>query len=197
MTESVAEKENKRFVLCCPGSENVVQVKNPQRDLPLGIALALGTCSILYMMVSSVIVGVVPYSLMDPDTPMSSAFSNNGMPWAMYVVKLCKTGSPSLSLMPSCDVKKCPRCADIIMKTSGLHLHALKLSVALFMWACIYWMCYSSSAASLVVFLRKFCLMLELIRFAWLCFRYIVTAGAVAALSTTLMGSILPQVWPT
>jgi cationic amino acid transporter 1 len=64
---------------------NVMQVKNPQRDLPLGIALALGICSILYMAVSSVVVGMVPYNLMDPDTPMSSAFASNGMPWAMYV----------------------------------------------------------------------------------------------------------------
>jgi solute carrier family 7 (cationic amino acid transporter), member 1 len=37
----------------------------------------------LYMMVSVVIVGLVPYFAMDPDTPISSAFAKHGMHWAM------------------------------------------------------------------------------------------------------------------
>ena len=61
----------------------VLQVRNPQRDLPLGIGLALSICCGLYILVSGVIVGLVPYNLMDPDTPMSSAFADNNMPWAM------------------------------------------------------------------------------------------------------------------
>lgn len=60
-----------------------LQVKNPQRDLPLGIALALAICCLLYMAVSIVIVGLVPYFAMDPDTPISSAFAQHGMHWAM------------------------------------------------------------------------------------------------------------------
>jgi solute carrier family 7 (cationic amino acid transporter), member 1 len=35
------------------------------------------------MMVSVVIVGLVPYPAMDPDTPISSVFVENGMNWAM------------------------------------------------------------------------------------------------------------------
>lgn len=34
------------------------------------------------MMVSIVIVGLVPYYEMDPDTPISSAFAEHGMQWA-------------------------------------------------------------------------------------------------------------------
>jgi len=64
------------------------QVKNPQRDLPLGIGLALFICGGLYILVSGVIVGLIPYNMMDPDTPMSTAFSENGMPWAMYTLNL-------------------------------------------------------------------------------------------------------------
>lgn len=59
------------------------QVKNPQRDLPLGIGAALSICCFLYMMVAVVIVGIVPYFAMDPDTPISSAFAKHGMKWAM------------------------------------------------------------------------------------------------------------------
>ncbi|XP_038882439.1 cationic amino acid transporter 3, mitochondrial-like [Benincasa hispida] len=73
------------------------EVKNPQRDLPLGIASSLSLCCALYMMVSIVIVGLVPYYEMDPDTPISSAFAEHGMQWAAYVVSagavtaLCST----------------------------------------------------------------------------------------------------------
>ncbi|KAH1032936.1 hypothetical protein J1N35_045110 [Gossypium stocksii] len=62
------------------------EVKNPKRDLPLGIALSLSICCCLYMLVSIVIVGLVPYYAMDPDTPISSAFASNGMQWAAYII---------------------------------------------------------------------------------------------------------------
>ncbi|KAK3446446.1 hypothetical protein EUGRSUZ_A02137 [Eucalyptus grandis] len=62
------------------------EVKNPQRDLPVGIAAALSICCALYMMVSVVVVGLVPYFAMDPDTPISSAFASHGMHWAAYII---------------------------------------------------------------------------------------------------------------
>jgi amino acid transporter len=58
------------------------QVKNPQRDLPLGMGLTLSLCCFLYMMVSAVVVGLVPYHAIDPYTPISSAFAQHGMQWA-------------------------------------------------------------------------------------------------------------------
>ncbi|KAG7548210.1 Cationic amino acid transporter C-terminal [Arabidopsis suecica] len=64
------------------------EVKNPQRDLPLGIGLSLMLCCLLYMMVSVVIVGLVPYYAMDPDTPISSAFASHGIQWAAYLITL-------------------------------------------------------------------------------------------------------------
>ncbi|KAJ6813626.1 cationic amino acid transporter 3, mitochondrial-like [Iris pallida] len=82
------------------------EVKNPQRDLPWGICLALSICCFLYMMVSIVIVGLVPYFAMDPDTPISSAFARHGMQWAMYIVTsgailaLCSTLMGSILPQP-------------------------------------------------------------------------------------------------
>lgn len=58
------------------------QVKNPQRDLPLGIGASLFLCCGMYMLVSFVVVGLVPYYAIDPDTPISSAFAEHGMQWA-------------------------------------------------------------------------------------------------------------------
>uniref|UniRef100_A0A453JJQ0 Cationic amino acid transporter C-terminal domain-containing protein n=1 Tax=Aegilops tauschii subsp. strangulata TaxID=200361 RepID=A0A453JJQ0_AEGTS len=82
------------------------EVRNPQRDLPLGIATSLTICCSLYMLVSVVIVGLVPYFAMDPDTPISSAFARHGMQWAMYLVTsgavlaLCSTLMGSLLPQP-------------------------------------------------------------------------------------------------
>lgn len=82
------------------------EVKNPQRDLPWGIGLSLSSCCSLYMMVSAVIVGLVPYFAMDPDTPISSAFTRNGMQWAGYVIStgavlaLCSTLMGSILPQP-------------------------------------------------------------------------------------------------
>nr|AAN17434.1 Unknown protein [Arabidopsis thaliana] len=64
------------------------EVRNPQRDLPIGIGLALLLCCSLYMMVSIVIVGLIPYYAMDPDTPISSAFASHDMQWAVYLITL-------------------------------------------------------------------------------------------------------------
>ncbi|KAB1223317.1 Cationic amino acid transporter 2, vacuolar [Morella rubra] len=82
------------------------EVKNPQRDLPLGIGASLFICCALYMMVSVVIVGLVPYYAMDPDTPISSAFASHGMQWAAYIITagaitaLCSTLLGSLLPQP-------------------------------------------------------------------------------------------------
>ncbi|KAK9682111.1 hypothetical protein RND81_10G051300 [Saponaria officinalis] len=82
------------------------EVKNPQRDLPIGIAAALSVCCALYMLVSIVVVGLVPYYTMDPDTPISSAFASHGMQWAAYIITvgavtaLCSTLMGSLLPQP-------------------------------------------------------------------------------------------------
>ncbi|XP_009343029.2 cationic amino acid transporter 2, vacuolar [Pyrus x bretschneideri] len=105
------------------------EVKNPQRDLPLGIGAALSICCALYMLVSMVIVGLVPYYAMDPDTPISSAFASHGMQWAAYVITvgavtaLCSTlmGSilpqPRILMAMSRDGLLPPFFADISKKT--------------------------------------------------------------------------------
>ncbi|CAN1261690.1 Cationic amino acid transporter 2, vacuolar [Linum perenne] len=82
------------------------EVKNPQRDLPMGIGFALSICCSLYMLVSIVVVGLMPYYAMDPDTPISSAFASHGMQWAVYIITagavmaLCSTLMGSLLPQP-------------------------------------------------------------------------------------------------
>ncbi|XP_021282592.1 cationic amino acid transporter 4, vacuolar-like isoform X2 [Herrania umbratica] len=77
------------------------EAKRPLRDLPLGIGMTLSLCCILYMLVSVVIVGLVPYFSLNPDTPISSAFSANGMQWAAYIVTVGAVTALCASLMGS------------------------------------------------------------------------------------------------
>ncbi|KAK9157661.1 hypothetical protein Scep_004235 [Stephania cephalantha] len=82
------------------------EVKTPHRDLPLGIGVAVFICCSFYMLVSIVVVGLVPYYAMDPDTPISSAFGTYKMHWVMYIITagavmaLCSTLLGSLLPQP-------------------------------------------------------------------------------------------------
>jgi len=49
------------------------EAKNPQRDMPIGILGSLVICTILYVLVSSVMVGLVPYTKLGVAAPMAVA----------------------------------------------------------------------------------------------------------------------------
>ncbi|KAL2913948.1 hypothetical protein HK105_206539 [Polyrhizophydium stewartii] len=61
------------------------EAANPQRDLPIGIIGSLGICTILYIAVSSVLVGMVPYRSIDLKAPVGQALIDVGLP-AMAVI---------------------------------------------------------------------------------------------------------------
>jgi APA family basic amino acid/polyamine antiporter len=66
------------------------ETRNPQRDLPRGIIGTLVICTVLYMAVSTVIVGMVKYS--DPrlasSAPLAEAFKAVGADWAARLISL-------------------------------------------------------------------------------------------------------------
>ena len=49
---------------------------NPQRDLPIGILASLGICTVLYIIVSGILTGVVPYQEIDLKAPVAAALGN-------------------------------------------------------------------------------------------------------------------------
>ena len=51
---------------------------HPQRDLPIGILGSLAICTFLYMAVSLVITGMVPYDQIDPGGALAAAFEQVG-----------------------------------------------------------------------------------------------------------------------
>jgi APA family basic amino acid/polyamine antiporter len=62
------------------------ECEKPSRDLPLGIVGSVGIATILYVLMALTIVGMVPFSQIDPDAPFSAAFASAGKPWAGGVV---------------------------------------------------------------------------------------------------------------
>jgi APA family basic amino acid/polyamine antiporter len=57
------------------------EAKNPQRDLPRAILLSLGVSMALYIAITLVLTGMVSYTRLGNDAPVSQAFQLLGMKW--------------------------------------------------------------------------------------------------------------------
>ncbi len=64
------------------------EAKNPQRDVPIGIIASLIICTLLYIAVTAVLTGMVPYNQINIDAPVSHAFLQVGLPWAQFLVSI-------------------------------------------------------------------------------------------------------------
>jgi APA family basic amino acid/polyamine antiporter len=62
--------------------------KNPARDMPIGIIGSLVVCTILYILTSAVLVGIVPYTMLDDPAPIALAVNEVGLPWFSLLVKI-------------------------------------------------------------------------------------------------------------
>lgn len=63
------------------------EVKNPQRDLPIGIIGSLIICTILYIAVSAVLTGMVPYpEFKETSAPVAYALLKVGVNWGASLV---------------------------------------------------------------------------------------------------------------
>lgn len=64
------------------------EVKNPQRNLPIGIIGSLLVCSFLYISVSLVMTGVAPYTLLNVNNPVSYVLQLVQQDWIAGVISL-------------------------------------------------------------------------------------------------------------
>ncbi|MFZ5619229.1 MAG: APC family permease [Pseudomonadota bacterium] len=62
--------------------------KNPSRDMPIGILGSLIICTILYILTSGVLVGIVPYAQLNNPAPIALAVDAIGLSWFAKVVKI-------------------------------------------------------------------------------------------------------------
>ena len=61
---------------------------DPKRTLPIGIIGSLVICVLLYVLVSQILTGIVPYDRLDTVAPMAEALSAIGQGWAAGLVSL-------------------------------------------------------------------------------------------------------------
>ena len=64
------------------------EAKNPRRDVPIGIIGSLLVCTVLYILVSGIATGVVPYQQLDVPEPIALVADHANMGWMARIIKL-------------------------------------------------------------------------------------------------------------
>jgi amino acid transporter len=66
------------------------EARNPQRDMPFGILGSLLVCTILYIITSAVLTGVIPFTKLNVAAPVATAANEFGPQWAWlaYSIKI-------------------------------------------------------------------------------------------------------------
>jgi len=64
------------------------ETRNPKRDLPRGILGSLAICTVLYVAVSLVVVGMQRYTELSADAPLAEAFSSVGLSFFATVISV-------------------------------------------------------------------------------------------------------------
>jgi APA family basic amino acid/polyamine antiporter len=64
------------------------EAKNPQRNMPIGLLGSLGICTVLYIVVSLVLTGIVNYTKLDVPAPIAVAVNSLGLTWLAFGIKI-------------------------------------------------------------------------------------------------------------
>lgn len=79
------------------------EAKDPQRNMPIGILLSLGVCTLLYILMALVITGLAPYQTLNDPAPVAVALgSHPQLAWLTQLVNIgvaVGLGSTILSLL--------------------------------------------------------------------------------------------------
>lgn len=67
-------------------STAVEEAKNPQRDVPIGILASLIFCTVIYIVVSGLLTGILPYPELNVSSPVAHALQQIGVTWASALV---------------------------------------------------------------------------------------------------------------
>ena len=64
------------------------EARHPQRDMPIGILASLAICTVLYIAVAIVLLGIVPYQRLNVADPLAVGIDATGLKWFSPVVKV-------------------------------------------------------------------------------------------------------------
>ena len=62
------------------------EAKNPQKDMPLGILGSLGICTVLYIVTSLLLTGVLKYTQLNVAAPVADGIEATGVAWGQWLV---------------------------------------------------------------------------------------------------------------
>jgi basic amino acid/polyamine antiporter, APA family len=62
------------------------EARNPQRDLPIGLIASLLFCTTVYILVSGILTGIVPYTELNVSSPVAFALTQLGYTWSSALV---------------------------------------------------------------------------------------------------------------
>lgn len=62
------------------------ECQQPQRDLPIGLIASLTFCTIIYIIVSGTLTGVIPYTELNTSSPVAYALTKLGYTWSSTLV---------------------------------------------------------------------------------------------------------------
>jgi APA family basic amino acid/polyamine antiporter len=62
--------------------------KNPRKDVPFGIIVSLVVCTVLYILISLVLTGMVHYTGIDLNAPIAAAFAAHGLNYAVFIISI-------------------------------------------------------------------------------------------------------------
>ncbi len=62
------------------------EAKNPQRDLPIGLLASLAFCTLVYILVSGILTGILPYQELNVSSPVAYALQQLGYTWSSILV---------------------------------------------------------------------------------------------------------------
>lgn len=69
------------------------ETKNPKRDLPIGIIGSLAICTVLYIIVSGILTGIVPYTQLNVPQPVAYAIDHIGLAWSSKASAIVSLGA--------------------------------------------------------------------------------------------------------
>ena len=64
------------------------EARNPQKDMPIGILGSLALCTLIYVLVSYVLVGLVDYRQLNVSDPVAVGIDATGIEWLQPLIKL-------------------------------------------------------------------------------------------------------------
>lgn len=64
------------------------EAKNPQKDMPIGILGSLVICTVLYILVSGLLTGLVSYTKLSVPDPVAVGIDATGITWGSFLVKI-------------------------------------------------------------------------------------------------------------